>query len=304
MLRNKRIGKKIRNIVILLMAIIVMIGAYRYIDRSRAEMIIEIDAVAVDSYGYLENEEFKLEAKQLDDGLYEIELPESVNTKKFNQIVKINDGLEITENRVYLSKEQIENEKINIELEYDVVITEDRTLYSKILKYEDKENGKLVELRGYLPVDAELQVEEVQQEQLKEIFGEKKINVAYDIKILQKVVTEVPADEAYPEAEPTQIVEIIEINPEEFGETCVVTITDVSIAEKSNVYHVKEDNTYEQVNVTESTEGNVKFEAQNFSVYAVGDGEVEPDPGEDTGANYTEVKYIQPDGTWVYKFTR
>ena len=92
MLKNKIIGKKIRNIIVLLMAIIVMIGAYRYIDRSRAEKVIEIDAVALDNYGYLEDEEFKLEAKQLDDGSYEIELPESVNTKKINRIVKIGLG--------------------------------------------------------------------------------------------------------------------------------------------------------------------------------------------------------------------
>lgn len=315
MLKNRIIGKKIRNIVILLMTIIVMIGAYRYIDRSQAENVIEIGAIALEESGQLE-EEIKLEAKQLEDGSYEIQLPEISNNKKINKIVKaslkntLDDStvytnteeniLEIVENRIHLTKEQIKSQQLKLEIQYDIKEQEETKLYNKILKYEDKENGKLVEVKGYLPVDAELQVEEVTQEQLTEIFGDKKIKVAYDIKILQKVVTEVPGDEANPDAEPTQIVEMIEINPEEFGEICEVKITDASIAEKSKVYHVKEDNSYEQVNVTDGSEGNVSFKAQSFSVYAVGDDEIEPDPGEDTGAAIRpRIKYSVDGTTWT-----
>lgn len=312
MLKNRIIGKKIRNIVILLMTIIVMIGAYRYIDRSQAENVIEIGAIALEESGQLE-EEIKLEAKQLEDGSYEIQLPEISNNKKINKIIKASlkntvkanteeDILEIVDNRINLTKEQIETQQLKLEIQYDIKEQEETKLYNKILKYEDKENGKLVEVKGYLPVDAELQVEEVPQEQLAEIFGDKKIKVAYDIKILQKVVTEVPGDEANPDAEPTQIVEVIEINPEEFGETCEVKITDAKIAEKSKVYHVKEDNSYEQVNVTDGSEGNVSFKAQSFSVYAVGDDVIEPDPGEGTGIGGTgaSIRYSTDGGTnWI-----
>ena len=92
MLKNKMIGKKIRNIIILIMAIIIMIGAYKYIENSRAENIIEIKGLALDSYGYLVNEEVTLKAKQIEDNLYEIELPESINGKVINEIEKIDLG--------------------------------------------------------------------------------------------------------------------------------------------------------------------------------------------------------------------
>ena len=198
MLKNKIIGKKIRNIVILIMAIVIIIGIYRYIDSSRAESIIELKAIASDSYGYLTNEEITLEAKQVEGNLYEIELPESINTKKVNQIESIMVGnSEYTEpenieelieattevNKIYLTKEQIESQQLSMQIVYDVTmletnpsggynkillsektkeevasiqITEEiKTLYNKILRYEDEENGKLVEVRGYLPVNAE-----------------------------------------------------------------------------------------------------------------------------------------------------
>ena len=88
MLKNKRVGKKIRNIIILLMIIAIMIGAYQNIDRSRAEKLVEVSATALDNYGYLENEELKLEANQIEDNSYEIQIPECVNNKKISQVVK------------------------------------------------------------------------------------------------------------------------------------------------------------------------------------------------------------------------
>jgi len=384
MLKNKIVVRKIRNIVILLMAIIVMIGTYRNIGRSRAENVIEIDVMAIDSFGYLENEEFTMEAKQVKGDLYEIELPESTNDKVINRIVKVTledfvntttDGeveegnveaegdeanttvdaneatnaskttdkaaevpaenntaetpatetpateapaatedpateeqqqdeasieenvLEIVDNKVQVTQEQLENYQVNMEVVYEIAlldkdeegnrikilysqktdeeraeieITEEmQTLYSKILRYEDEENSKLVEVKGFLPVEAQLQVEPVTEEQLKTVFGEAKIDVAYDIKIVIKNITQAPVDEANPEAEPEEIVEIIETKPEDFGETCEVTIKDTNIEKDSQVYHVKEDNTYEEVIVKDSTQENIKFDAQHFSIYAV-----------------------------------
>lgn len=320
MLENKLILKKTKNIIVLLMTVVILIGIYEFIDKSKAEKIIEINAIAQDSSGILLDEEFLLQAKQLEDGIYEIELPESVNSKIISKVVGIelgestnteNDEL-LNENKIYLTKEQIEKSKLSINVKYDTKnideinliekinpigevnenITVDtetniNILYNKILKYEDKENNKLVELRGYLPQEAKIQVEEVQQNQLAEIFSEKKVKVAYDIKIFLDILTTVPTDEANQDAEPDQIIEKIEINPENFGEKCQVSIKDVNILENSQVYHVKEDNTYEKVTIKDNTtEGNISFEAQSFSIYVVTDGEVEPNPGEDTGAVY------------------
>ena len=129
----------------------------------------------------------------------------------------------------------------------------------------DAENAKIVELRGYLPRNAELKVEPVTQEKLTEIFGDAKIDVAYDIKI----ITKIPKIEINENGEEIEIYETKEINPEDLGEKCKVSIKDTNISEDSQVVHVKEDNTYEQLKVKESTEESISFEAETFSIYAV-----------------------------------
>ena len=340
MLKNKIIVKKIRNILILLMAIIIMLGAYHNIRNSRAENVIELTSMAIDNYGYLSDEEFKLEARELEDDLYEVELPESVNGKKINQIVEVtlddmneatteDEIVEITDNKIYLSKEQIEQEKLNIEVEYDVVILETNEqgeynkillagkteeeraaleiteqtemLYNKILKYEDAGNKKIVEVNGYMPIDAELQIEEVSSTKIKEIFGTAKIDVAYDIKVIHQVKSEIPEDEIKQSDEKTEIIETMEINPEDYGEIYEVSIKDINIKEKSQVFHVKENNEYEEVYIKENTKGNISFEARTFSIYGVSsDDELVVTVSATASATSVEYKNLTKDGYDVY----
>ena len=78
----------------------------------------------------------------------------------------------------------------------------------------------------------------------------------------------VPVDENNPESEMKEVVEIIKINPEDYNGKCEVSITDTNILENSQVYHVKDDNTYEQVTVTENLQDNISSEATTFSTPA------------------------------------
>lgn len=316
MLKNKIIVKKIRNIVILLMAIIIMIGAYKNIDKSRAEDVIEIGAIALDNYGYLEQEGFMLEAIQIQEGIYEIELPESVNSKKVNSVMNVvlmpknteqsntetesenvteettteTQVVEVVENRIQLTQEQVDNNEIKLEVVYDVAILEQnqdgtytknvltekaeiteetQTLYNKIFTYEDEENGKLVEVRGYFPIDAEMQLEEKTVDQLPKVSEDEKIDISYDIKMIQKVSRLEPIDETNPESEMREIVEIVEISPESFGEVCEISITDESVTQETKIYKLNQDNTYEQVTTKENTENTMKFETSTLTTYIV-----------------------------------
>jgi len=397
-MRTKSFKRRLSNILLLGVLLVIAVGIYFNIYNSRAENVIEIGAVAKDSYGYLESEEFILEAIVLENEIYEIELPEAINGKKIletleitledvqskvleetidaneeetaeseetegntdvteeasdaetsdatdettsveekttseekegeeetleNETTEVVDEtlnadenlkkenatteeveeeatpitLEIEKNKIQLTKEQIENKKINFKVTYDVAILEkaeeenfnknllsEKTeeelneieiteetelLYNKVLKYEDEENEKLVELRGFLPEKAELKIEEMLQENLTKIFGDKKIDVAYDIKILEP---ETIQEEVENEDGTIEIVEKIgykEINPKDFGEICEVSIKDVNILKNSKVYHVREDNSYEQVEVKTSEKESITFEAETFSGYAV-----------------------------------
>ena len=71
MLKNKIIVRKIRNIVILLMALIVMFGAYNNIRNSRAENVPSINAIVNDYYGLLEHDVLKLEATPIEGDLFD-----------------------------------------------------------------------------------------------------------------------------------------------------------------------------------------------------------------------------------------
>ena len=271
MLKNKIVVRKIRNIVILLMAILIMIGAYKNIDRSRAENVIEINAITMDNYGCLENEEFTLEAKEISEGMYEIEIPETINTKQVNKVIEVTieskiqgenteetETIEITDNKIYLTTEQIENNEIKFITVYDVAITvideqgkyskdllsemteeeitEVRTmtegmglLYNRTLKYE--ENEKIIEVKGYMLEDVELDIQEVTQEQLSETYGGIQVNSAYNIKTIRKLANE---------GEQGTTTEIIQINPLDYGEVFEVLITDSKIQKNSDVYYLKD----------------------------------------------------------------
>ena len=319
MLKNKIVVRKIRNIVILLMAIIIMFGAYKNIDKSKAEEVIEISAIAIDNYSCLENEEFILEAKEISDGLYEIEIPENINSKIVNNIINVkltnenttdeSENIEIIDNKIKLTKEQIDNKQISFETVYDVAvtvideegkyskkllsemteeeITEVKTttegnglLYKRILKYE--ENETTVEVKGYMLEDVELDIQEVTQEQLSEIYGEKQIDFAYNIKTIRKIekqadveqtegeeVKEKQVEGEQVEGEQAVITEIIEISPVEYGEIFEVSIIDSKIEENSEVYYWKDENTYNQLGVNENTVGNIKFNMYDSGIYAV-----------------------------------
>ena len=79
MLKNKIIIKKIRNIFILLMAIIIMVGVYTNIRNSRAENVIQIEVEISDKSNKIDTQKITIDATETKDGNYLIKLPTSVN---------------------------------------------------------------------------------------------------------------------------------------------------------------------------------------------------------------------------------
>lgn len=154
--------------------------------------------------------------------------------------------------KVYLSKENQENKKINISVKYDTKAFEDTLMYNKIIEKEI--DGKRIRLEGYMPVNAEAEVKKVEIEQIEEELSQFLLNnvnfeIAYDITIKN-------GDKEY--------------NPEQNNEKIEVTIFDAGENEKSEyrVVHIDEKETKDVENV-ENDDGNIKFSADNFSIYAV-----------------------------------
>ena len=143
MLRNRLIIKKIRNICILLMAIIIMIGVYTNIRRSRAENVIPIALEVSDKSETLEMQTIMVDATETQDGNYLLDLPTSVNG---NIVTKYytSDGTEVLMNdenadkTLTLTQAEVSEQKIQLQTNYDKkeVTTEDGqtiTLYNKEL---------------------------------------------------------------------------------------------------------------------------------------------------------------------------
>ena len=148
MLRNRLIIKKIRNICILLMAIIIMIGVYTNIRRSRAENVIQIALEISDKSEALEMQTIMVDATETQDGNYLLDLPTSVNGNIVTKYYTA-DGAEVAMNdenadkTLILTEADITNQPMQLQTDYDKkeVTTEDGqtiTLYNKELLAEKK----------------------------------------------------------------------------------------------------------------------------------------------------------------------
>ena len=147
MLKNKIIVKKIRNIFILLMAIIIMLGAYHNIRNSKAENVIQIELEIADKSNILSAQTITVDATETSDGNYLINLPISVN-KNIVSKYYTSSGEEIevdVENNIatmQLTEEEVANKKAQLQTDYDTKEVTDaksgekKLLYKKLLTNE------------------------------------------------------------------------------------------------------------------------------------------------------------------------
>lgn len=172
MLKNKLIAKRIRNIFILIMTIVIMMGAYHNVRRSRAEKVIEISLEVTDKSEQLEKETITVEATETSDGVYLLELPEIVNTKMITKYYNSEDE-EIDSRTIQLTDKEISEKKVQVATEYDTkeveklevsgaTITvaenaEKKTFYNRKIT---NETGDII-ATGYMPLEAQLETKDI-----------------------------------------------------------------------------------------------------------------------------------------------
>lgn len=199
MLKNKIIIKKIRNIFILLMAIIIMVGVYTNIRNSRAENVIQIEVEISDKSNKIDTQKITIDATETKDGNYLIKLPTSVNEfvvskyyttdgAEVNMINVDNSATDNTDCTLRLTETEIANKKLQLQTDYDTkeFTTDDQqtvTLYNKELKnsgisdeaendnsktsktsenvQEQEENQDNVIVKGYMLPDTKAEITEV-----------------------------------------------------------------------------------------------------------------------------------------------
>ena len=289
MLKNRIIVKKIRNIFILLMAIIIMLGAYHNIRNSRAENVIQVELEVADKSDILSTQTVTVDATETSDGNYLVNLPISVNE---NVVTKYytSSGEEIlvdSENNIatmQLTEEEITDKKVQLQTDYDTkevtINDETKTFYKKELTnklglqettqeesniVEEQTENQDVVVTGYMPIDAELEVKEIDLATLTEIKlpnEEQSIQKAYEFSIYQIVETPITEDnttneeETQTEVASTQT-ERIEYDPSVYEEKITVKTQYEQANVTATIYELEDEN--EIVPVASTTAENREY---------------------------------------------
>ena len=159
MRKSNIIIKKVRNLMILSMAVIVIISVYFNILNSRAKETTDIVANVTDETGEVDSQKVTLVATGNKNGNYEISLPETISNVHVSNYKTLN-GDKSANDKIVLSQDEVENKEINLEVNYDkknvtsTKTNEEMTLYKQNLEYDDK--GIYVE--GYMPLLAQINV--------------------------------------------------------------------------------------------------------------------------------------------------
>lgn len=190
--------KKIRKgkILILILLLILIIFELIAFQNSRAEKVISISATFSDSKNIVNEITETIEATDEDESGYSIVLPDEANNKKISKFYitskLINEDNETEEENVvekfpgdtiYLTDKEIEEKKINFEIDYD--IKDD--LYNQIISVE--KDGYNIIVEGYLPLNAEIKAISQNSEDLSKTNDEidKYINSVMDWKFALKL---------------------------------------------------------------------------------------------------------------------
>ena len=237
---------------------------------------ITIKEVTEDTAKNEENNDTKVVEQE---SAVEEEKPENINEESEESIVQDNkeeivveDDLESTEEEtdenleeteeeellisgeeIVLGNEQIESKQLFLVAQYDSKEIEGEMLYNK--KISQSMDKNIINIIGYLPVNAEISVSELKtdfvEEKIKDsmldVEKEVKLSSAYDIKI---------------------IVDGEEFEPEDFGENVKVFIQ--GIDEKViNIWHLKNDDSIEIIDFEANNDDDIVFETDEFSIYGI-----------------------------------
>lgn len=159
MRKSNIIIKKVRNLMILSMAVIVIISVYFNISNSRAKETTDIVVNVTDEAGEVDSQKVTLVATGNKNGNYEISLPETISNVYVSNYKTLN-GDKSANDKIILSQDEVKNKEINLEVNYDkknvtsTETNEEMTLYKQNLEYDDK--GIYVE--GYMPLLAQINV--------------------------------------------------------------------------------------------------------------------------------------------------
>ena len=285
----KKINKK--RIILLMILICLLILQIKAFTDSQANKVLEITLNAKDSKAILEDSVITLEATNEGESGYSIVLPEVVNEKRVSKYYITEKNIETDEetntgnveniqaeetvssniekdagDKIYLTEEEIQSQKVEIQVEYDTITKGDTTLY-----YEEKEtkleDGKIITLEGYVEDGTKVTIENRLQEEIPQIdtyLNEYTFYSAYDI-CLEKENTE----EVITSGNITISVESDDLEEENNKEYKILHILDNEKTEKTETTEnvevtAEEIETVKEVETVEISKNKISFEIENL----------------------------------------
>ena len=287
----KKINKK--RIILLIILICLLILQIKAFTDSQANKVLEITLSAKDSKSILEDSLVTLEA--IDEGKsgYALILPEVVNEKRVSKYYITEKNIETDKevdttnvmnksteeavssktekkagDKIYLTEEEIQNQRLEIDVEYDT-ITEGNTM----LYYEEKEtklkDGKIIMLEGYVENGTKVKIESRPKEEITQIdtyLNEYTFYSAYNI-CLEKESTE----KVITSGNITISVESEELGKRNNKEYKILNILDNEKTE--NIEMTTKDTekieTVKEIESVEISENKISFETEKLSTFVI-----------------------------------
>ena len=284
---KKKINKK--KIVLLIILICLLILQIKAFTDSQANKLLEITLNAKDKSGFIQDGSIKLEAIDEGESGYSFKLPERIDGKKvskyyitekevaedkskkneqntsnvFNTTNSTNnesattstESLKTTSKqpgeKIYLTNEEVESKKIELEVDYDKKEEDGRIYYNQEYTTEELEE-KVITVRGYIVDNTTLKVEEKAKEDVTEVdsyLTEYGFNSAYDISLL---------DEKGNKADFLENL-TIEIEKEDVGKDKKKEFKVIHILDKEEIEEVEKTQANETVEI-DAEEGTVKLQ--------------------------------------------
>ena len=284
---KKKINKK--KIVLLIILICLLILQIKAFTDSQANKLLEITLNAKDKSGFIQDGSIKLEAIDEGESGYSFKLPERIDGKKvskyyitekevaedkskkneqntsnvFNTTNSTNnesattstESLKTTSKqpgeKIYLTNEEVESKKIELEVDYDKKEEDGRIYYNQEYTTEELEE-KVITVRGYIVDNTTLKVEEKAKEDVTEVdsyLTEYGFNSAYDISLLDKKGNKADFLENL----------TIEIEKEDVGKDKKKEFKVIHILDKKEIEEVEKTQANETVEI-DAEEGTVKLQ--------------------------------------------
>ena len=256
----KKINKK--RIVLLIILICLLILQIKAFMDSTANKLLEITLDAKDNAAILDESSVTAEATDEGESGYSLILPEVINEKKVSKyyIAEKNGENEESESievekspgdKIYLTEEEVESQKVELKVDYDSKTGENIILYNEQIEKELED--KVITIKTYVEGGATANIESKTKEEVTDVDSylyEYGFNSAYSISLEKENGSKALTSENI----------TISIQGENLGE---------GTNREYKIIHILDDGTLEEIENVKLSKNKIEFETTSLSTFVI-----------------------------------